>query len=105
MLALPVTLFSLAVSKNHWQSNIKHKGDVLQVQKNKKERKKKKNIHPIKKYLLLVANDSCLQCSQSPYTFFFSINVHTSASIAETGNEQPDRIITSDGILLNEIIA
>ena len=60
----------------------------------------------MKKPLLLVANGSCspMVLKSTDMLFLYQCS-HLSESIAETGNKQHDRIITSDGTLLNEIIA
>ena len=64
-------------------------------------------MHPIKKSLLLVTNVSCSptyrKSTDVPPSLYSYRRSHLSASIAETGNEQHCGIITSDGILFNEI--
>jgi len=65
------------------------------------------HMHPIKKSLLLITNVSCSsmdpKSTDVPPSLWSYRRSHLSASIAETGNEQHYRIITSDGILLHEI--
>ena len=65
------------------------------------------HMHPITKSLLLITNVSCSsmdpKSTDVPPSLWSYRRSHLSASIAETGNEQHYRIITSDGILLHEI--
>ena len=98
---------SPAVSKNHWQpirSRELNKGCIARrrIKKNEEE-----HMHPIKKSLLLITNVSCSsmdpKSTDVPPSLWSYRRSHLSASIAETGNEQHYRIMTSDGILLQEI--
>ena len=107
--ALPHSLclsHSPAVSKNHWLAirSREYRGCIARRRIKKDE---EEHMHPIKKSLLLITNVSCSsmdpKSTDVPPSLWSYRRSHLSASIAETGNEQHYRIITSDGILLHEI--